>query len=192
MTKKNLLMALAVLLFVSATAVAQVEKDAVRPGLMTVYENWKQQELARNGELSEHLALAVISQRIDEGRAQLDFALINKLGEERLGNELVLEIQPMLTLRDGDGKPVDSQALGAPTRTVLKAEETSNHLNSPTTVSVLVPADPRADAVMVKWVLSKQTSEETQTLSSNTMHLLLGEASNSALMAITKSKPAEQ
>lgn len=190
MTKKNLLMALAVLLFVSATAVAQVEKDAVRPGLMTVYENWKQQELARNGELSEHLAMAVISQRIDEGRAQLDFALINKINDSKLGDELMLEIQPMITIRDADGKPVDSQAVGHPTRTSITADE-NGELSSPTTVSVLVPADPRADAVMVKWVLSKRMADERQTLSNNTMHLLLSEGPNSVLMAITKAKSAE-
>ncbi|HQR34124.1 MAG TPA: hypothetical protein PLK30_15405 [Blastocatellia bacterium] len=191
MAKKNLLMALAVLVFASATALAQVERDAARPGLMTVYEDWKQKELATKGELSEHLAMAVISQRIDDGRAQLDFALINKINDSKLGNELMLEIQPMVILRDADGKPVDSQAVGHPTRTSITADE-NGELSSPTTVSVLVPADPRADAVMVKWVLSKRMADEKQVLSNNTMHLLLGEAPNSALMAITKLKSVEQ
>ncbi|MBS1787558.1 MAG: hypothetical protein JST85_07550 [Acidobacteria bacterium] len=188
---KALLAILAILLVTSVTAFAQAEKNPARPGLMTIYEDWKQKELAKQTELPEHLAMVVISQRIDEGHAQLDFALINKISGSELGNELMLEIQPMLALRDADGKVVDSQAVGAPTRTRITADEASENLSSPTTVSVTIPTDPRADAVMVKWILSKRTGDEKQALSENTMHLLLGEAPNSALMAITKSKSAE-
>ena len=184
---KAFLAVLAILLITSATTFAQAEKNSARPGLMTVYEDWKQKELAKQGELPEHLAMVVISQRIDESRAQLDFALINKINGGEFGNELMLEIQPMLTIRDADGKAVDSQALGLPTRTSIKADDANDDLSSPTTVSVTVPADSRADAVMVKWILSKRTNDEKQALSENTMHLLLGEAPNSALMAITKS-----
>lgn len=190
--QKTFLAALAILLISSATAFAQAEKNSARPGLMTVYEDWKQKELAKQAELPEHLAMVVISQRIDEGRAQLDFALINKTSSGEFGNELSLEIQPMLTIRDADGKAVNSQALGLPTRTSIKADDASENLSSPTTVSVTVPTDPRADAVMVTWILLKRTSDEKQALSENTMHLLLGEAPNSALTAITKEKATEQ
>lgn len=192
MTKKTLFVALSFLLFASATALAQVEKDSTRPGLMQVYEDWKLKQMADKTEMAEHMAMVVISQRIDGGSAQLDFALINKVTDSKLGNELTLEIQPMITIRNSDGKPIDSQAVGNATRTVITADEASGNLNSPTTVSVLVPADPRADAVLVKWVLSKRMAEEKQALSENTMHLLLSDAPNSALMAITKAKSAEQ
>ncbi|MGH9802826.1 MAG: hypothetical protein ACRD82_20870 [Blastocatellia bacterium] len=192
MTKKALLAALSFLLFVSVTAVAQVEKDSARPGLMKVYEDWKQKQLADKTEMPEHLAMVVISQRIDEGRAQLDFALINNFGDSKLGNELMLEIQPMITIRNAEGKPIDSQTVGSATTTFITADEAGGNLTSPTTVSVMVPADPRADAVMVKWVLSKRMADEKQALSQNTMHLLLGDVTNSALMAITKAKSAEQ
>jgi len=185
-------MAFSFLLLASATAVAQIEKDAARPGLMKVYEDWKQKELANKAELPEHLAMAVVSQRIDEGSAQLDFALINKISDGKLGNELMLEIQPMLTIRDADGKPIDSQAIGNATRTFITADEAGGNLSSPVTVSVLVPAEARADAVMVKWILSKRMADEKQALSDNTMHLILSDAPNSALMVITKAKSAEQ
>ena len=196
MTKKTLCMALAFLLpfflNASATAFAQDGKDAARPGLMKVYEDWKQKELADKGEMPEHLAMAVISQRVDGGSAQLDFALINKTGDGKTGNELMLEIQPMITIRNAEGKPIDSQAIGNATRTFITADESGGRLSSPITVSVLVPADPRADAVMVKWVISKRMADDKQALSDNTMHMLLGDAPNSALMAITKAKSAEQ
>lgn len=191
MLKKSLLVAIAFLLVASATASAQDGKNLAHPGLMKVYEDWKQKQLIDKAELPEHLAMAVVSQRIDGGSAQLDFALISKLSDDRLGNELTLEIQPMITIRDADGKPTDSQAVGIATRTSVTADETGN-LSSPTTVSVLVPADSRADAVMVKWVLSKRLTDEKQTFSQNTMHLLLGETPNSTLMAIVKAKSSEQ
>ncbi len=185
MRKMILLAAVLFLLLASATAFAQVEKDLSRPGLMKVYENWKQKELADKAELPEHLAMAVISQRIDGGSAQLDFAFINKRRDQTPGNELMLEIQPMVTIRNAEGKPVDSQPVGNATRTFITADEASGSLSSPITVSVLVPADQRADAVMVKWVISKRMGEDKQALSDNTMHLLLGDLPNSALMAIT-------
>ena len=192
MAKKNLLMALAVLVFASATALAQVERDAARPGLMTVYEDWKQKELATKGELSEHLAMAVISQRIDDGRAQLDFALINKINDSKLGNELMLEIQPMITIRNADGKPIDSQTVGSATRTFIGGNESVRSLSSPITVSVLIPADQRADAVTVKWVLSNRTADEKRTMSDTTMHMFMLNEPTSSLTAITKAKAAEK
>ncbi len=192
MKKKALFTALAFLLTASATAFAQVERDSAHPGLMKVYEDWKQKELADKNEVPEHLAMIVISRRIDGGSAQLDFALINKRGEDKLGDELMLEIQPMITIRNSDGQPIDSKTVGNATRTFITADDSGGNLSSPITVSVLVPADQRADAVMVKWVISKRMAEDKQALSDNTMHLLLGDAPNSALMAITKSKSAEQ
>jgi hypothetical protein len=172
--------------------VAQTEKDSARPGLMKVYEDWKQKEFADKAELREHLVMVVISQRIEEGRAQLDFALINNFGDRKLGNELMLEIQPMVTLRNADGQPGESRAVGVATRALLSADEASENLNSPSTVSVLVPADPQANSVVVKWALSKRTADAKQALSDNTMHLLLEDAPNSALMAITQAKSSEQ
>ncbi len=191
MIKKSLLVTIAFLFFASVTVFAQDGKSIARPGLMQVYEDWKQKQLIDKAELPEHLAMAVVTQRIDGGNAQLDFALISKGSDDKLGNELTLEIQPMITIRDADGKPTDAQAVGIATRTSITADETGN-LNSPTTVSVLVAADPRADAVTVKWVLSKRLTDEKQALSQNTMHLLLGETPNSTLMAIVKTKSSEQ
>ncbi|MFN0111187.1 MAG: hypothetical protein ACKVZH_20180 [Blastocatellia bacterium] len=191
MTKRILFAAVTGLLFLSLPAMAQSEKSQARPGLMAVYEDWKQKQQAGKAEAPEHLAMVVISQRIDEGHAQLDLALINTRDDQKLGDELMLEIQPMLTIRDADGKAIDSKAVGFPTRTFITADEAGN-LDSPTTVSVLVSADVQADAVMVKWILSKRTTDEKQILSNNTMHLLLSGEPNSALTAITKAKPAEQ
>lgn len=191
MIKKSLLLAIAFLLFASVTASAQSEKSLTHPGLMKVYDDWKQKQLVDKAELPEHLAMAVVSQRIDGGSAQLDFALISKLSDDKLGNELILEIQPMITSLDADGKPTDSQAVGIATRTSITADETGN-LSSPTTVSVLVPADARANSVIVKWVLSKRLTVEKQALSHNELHLLLGETPNSTLMAIVKAKTSEQ
>jgi hypothetical protein len=189
--KKTLITVLVLLMLASVSAVAQTGKDAVRPSLMNEYELWKQKELANKAELPEHLAMVVVSQRIEEGRAQLDFALINTFGDRKLGNELMLEIQPMITSRNADGKYGESLAVGSATRTFLTAAD-SDSLNSPSTVSVLVPADPRANTVMVKWVLSKRTADDKQALSDNTMHLFLEAAPNSTLMAITKAKSSEQ
>lgn len=190
--KKTLFAVLAIVVLASVSVVAQTEKETNRPGLMNVYEQWKQKELANKGELREHLVMVVVSQRIEEGRAQLDFALINTFGEGKLGNELMLEIQPMITLSNADGQPGESQAVGAPTRTYLTADDTSESLNSPTTVSVLVPADPRANSVIVKWVLSKRTADDKQTVSNTTTHLFLDNTPNSNLTAITKAKSSEQ
>jgi hypothetical protein len=190
--KKALIAALAVVVLTSVSVVAQTEKDSARPGLMKVYEDWKQKEFADKAELREHLVMVVISQRIEEGRAQLDFALINNFGDRKLGNELMLEIQPMVTLRNADGQPGESRAVGVATRALLSADEASENLNSPSTVSVLVPADPQANSVVVKWALSKRTADAKQALSDNTMHLLLEDAPNSALMAITQAKSSEQ
>ncbi len=190
--KKILFAVLGVVVLTAVSAVAQTEKDLARPGLMKVYEDWKQKEFADKAEMREHLVMVVISQRIEEGRAQLDFALINTFGEGKLGNELMLEIQPMITLPNADGQPGESQAVGAPTRTYLTADDTSESLNSPTTVSVLVPADPRANSVIVKWVLSKRTADDKQTLSNTTTHLFLDNTPNSNLTAITKAKSSEQ
>lgn len=190
--KKTLFAVLAIVVLASVSVVAQTEKETNRPGLMNVYEQWKQKELANKGELREHLVMVVVSQRIEEGRAQLDFALINTFGEGKLGNELMLEIQPMITLSNADGQPGESQAVGAPTRTYLTADDTSESLNSPTTVSVLVPADPRANSVIVKWVLSKRTADDKQTVSNTTTHLFLDNTPNSNLTAITKAKSPEQ
>lgn len=190
--KKTLFAVLAIVVLASVSVVAQTEKETNRPGLMNVYEQWKQKELANKGELREHLVMVVVSQRIEEGRAQLDFALINTFGEGKLGNELMLEIQPMITLSNADGQPGESQAVGAPTRTYLTADDTSESLNSPTTVSVLVPADPQANSVIVKWVLSKRTADNKQTVSNTTTHLFLDNTPNSNLTAITKAKSSEQ
>lgn len=190
--KKTLFAVLAIVVLASVSVVAQTEKETNRPGLMNVYEQWKQKELANKGELREHLVMVVVSQRIEEGRAQLDFALINTFGEGKLGNELMLEIQPMITLSNADGQPGESQAVGAPTRTYLTADDTSESLNSPTTVSVLVPADPQANSVIVKWVLSKRTADDKQTVSNTTTHLFLDNTPNSNLTAITKAKSSEQ
>lgn len=190
--KKALIAALAVVVLTSISVVAQTEKDFARPGLMNLYEDWKQKEVASKAELREHLVMVVVSQRIEEGRAQLDFALINTFGDSKSGNELMLEIQPMIMLRNADGQPGESLAVGAATRTLISAGEATESLNSPSTVSVLVPADPQANSVVVKWVLSKRTPDAKQTLSNNTMHLLLEDAPNSALMAITKAKSSEQ
>jgi len=190
--KKTLFAVLAVVLLTSISVEAQTEKGAARPGLMNVYEQWKQKELTDKGELQEHLVMVVVSQRIEEGRAQLDLALINTFGERKPGNELMLEIQPMVTIRNADGQPGESRAVGAATRTLISAGEAGEHLNSPSTVSVLVPADPQANSVVVKWTLSKRMPDAKQALSNNTMHLLLEDAPNSALMAITKAKSSEQ
>ena len=191
MIKKSLLLVFTFLLLGATTALAQTEKGIAHPGLLKVYEDWKQKQLADKPELPEHVAMAVVSQRIDGGNAQLDFALIRKISEDQLGDELLLEIQPMITIRDADGKVTDSQTVGQLTRTSITADEAGN-LRSPISVSVLVPADSRADAVMVRWVLSKRLTDEKQTFSQNTMHLLLGETPNSALMAIVKAKSSEQ
>jgi len=190
--KKTLFAVLAVVVLASVSVVAQTEKDSARPGLMKVYEDWKQKEFADKAELREHLVMVVVSQRIEEGRAQLDFALINTFGDGKSGNELMLEIQPMVTFRNADGQPGESRAVGVATRALVSADEASENLNSPSTVSVLVPADPQANSVVVKWALSKRTAEAKQALSDNTMHLLLEDAPNSALMAITKAKSTEQ
>lgn len=190
--KKTCFAALAVLLLATVPAFAQTEKDAARPGLMKVYEDWKQKKLADNAGLPEHLVMVIVSQRIDEGCAQLDFALINTFGDRRQGNELMLEIQPMITLRNADGQPGESHAVGSATRTFITADEAGGELSSPTTVSVLVPADPRANTVTVKWVLSKRTADEKQALSDSTMHLFLDDMPNSNLMAVTKAKSSEQ
>ena len=190
--KKTLLAVLAVVVLTSVSVFAQTEKDSSRPSLMKVYEDWKQKELADKAEWREHLVMVVVSQRLEEGRAQLDFALINTFGDRNLGNELMLEIQPMITLRNADGQPGESHAVGAATRTFISADDANENLHSPSTVSVLVPADPQANSVVVKWVLSKRTPEAKQTLSDNTMHLLLDAAPNSALMAITKAKSSER
>lgn len=184
MTKKILFAALAVLLLASA-AFAQTEKEIARPGLMKVYEDWKQKELADKAEVPEHLAMVIISQRIDGGSAQLDFALFNSRSDIGLGNELMLEIQPMITIRNADGKPVDSQIAGNATRTFIGGNEPGSNLSSPITVSVLVPADQRADAVTVKWVLSNRTADEKRTMLDNTMHMFMLNEPTSSLTAIT-------
>lgn len=191
--KKTMIAVLAVVLLTSASAMAQTEKDAARPNLMNVYEHWKQKELANKAELPEHLVMVVVSQRVEEGHAQLDFALFNTFGEGRLGNELMLEIQPMMMQRNADGQPGESFAVGTPNRTFVTANSVTNaSLSSPTTLSVLVPADPRANTVTVKCVLSKRTADDKQTLSNTTMHLFLDNTPNSNLTAITKAKSSER
>ena len=191
MTKKILFAALAVLLLASV-AFAQTDKESARPGLMKVYEDWKQKELADKTEVPEHLAMVVISQRIDGGSAQLDFAIFNSRSDVSLGNELMLEIQPMITIRNADGKPIDSQTVGSATRTFIGGNESVRSLSSPITVSVLIPADQRADAVTVKWVLSNRTADEKRTMSDTTMHMFMLNEPTSSLTAITKAKAAEK
>ena len=191
MTKKILFAALAVLLLASV-AFAQTDKESARPGLMKVYEDWKQKELADKTEVPEHLAMVVISQRIDGGSAQLDFAIFNSRSDVSLGNELMLEIQPMITIRNADGKPIDSQIVGSATRTFIGGNESVRSLSSPITVSVLIPADQRADAVTVKWVLSNRTADEKRTMLDNTMHMFMLNEPTSSLTAITKAKAAEK
>ena len=191
MTKKTLFAALAVLLLASV-AFAQTDKESARPGLMKVYEDWKQKELADKTEVPEHLAMVIISQRIDGGSAQLDFALFNSRSDVSLGNELMLEIQPMITIRNADGKPIDSQTVGSATRTFIGGNESVRSLSSPITVSVLIPADQRADAVTVKWVLSNRTADEKRTMSDTTMHMFMLNEPTSSLTAITKAKAAEK
>ena len=191
MTKKTLFAALAVLLLASV-AFAQTDKESARPGLMKVYEDWKQKELADKTEVPEHLAMVIISQRIDGGSAQLDFAIFNSRSDVSLGNELMLEIQPMITIRNADGKPIDSQTVGSATRTFIGGNESVSSLSSPITVSVLIPADQRADAVTVKWVLSNRTADEKRTMLDNTMHMFMLNEPTSSLTAITKAKPAEK
>ena len=191
MTKKILFAALAVLLLASV-AFAQTDKESARPGLMKVYEDWKQKELADKTEVPEHLAMVVISQRIDGGSAQLDFAIFNSRSDVSLGNELMLEIQPMITIRNADGKPIDSQTVGSATRTFIGGNESVRSLSSPITVSVLIPADQRADAVTVKWVLSNRTADEKRTMLDNTMHMFMLNEPTSSLTAITKAKAAEK
>ena len=191
MTKKTLFAALAVLLLASV-AFAQTDKESARPGLMKVYEDWKQKELADKTEVPEHLAMVVISQRIDGGSAQLDFAIFNSRSDVSLGNELMLEIQPMITIRNADGKPIDSQTVGSATRTFIGGNESVSSLSSPITVSVLIPADQRADAVTVKWVLSNRTADEKRTMSDTTMHMFMLNEPTSSLTAITKAKAAEK
>ena len=191
MTKKILFAALAVLLLASV-AFAQTDKESARPGLMKVYEDWKQKELADKTEMPEHLAMVIISQRIDGGSAQLDFAIFNSRSDVSLGNELMLEIQPMITIRNADGKPIDSQTVGSATRTFIGGNESVRSLSSPITVSVLIPADQRADAVTVKWVLSNRTADEKRTMLDNTMHMFMLNEPTSSLTAITKAKPAEK
>ena len=191
MTKKTLFAALAVLLLASV-AFAQTDKESARPGLMKVYEDWKQKELADKTEMPEHLAMVIISQRIDGGSAQLDFAIFNSRSDVSLGNELMLEIQPMITIRNADGKPIDSQIVGSATRTFIGGNESVRSLSSPITVSVLIPADQRADAVTVKWVLSNRTADEKRTMLDNTMHMFMLNEPTSSLTAITKAKPAEK
>ncbi len=133
-----------------------------------------------------------VTQRIEAGGAQLDCALFNTFDDRKQGNKLMLEIQPMITVRNADGQPGESQAVGSATRTFFTADEASGELSSPTTVSVLVPADPQANTVMVKWALSKRPADEKQPLFDNTMHLFLDAKPNSNLMAITKAKSSEQ
>ena len=191
MTKKILFAALAVLLLASV-AFAQTDKESARPGLMKVYEDWKQKELADKTEMPEHLAMVIISQRIDGGSAQLDFAIFNSRSDVSLGNELMLEIQPMITIRNADGKPIDSQIVGSATRTFIGGNESVRSLSSPITVSVLIPADQRADAVTVKWVLSNRTADEKRTMLDNTMHMFMLNEPTSSLTAITKAKAAEK
>lgn len=191
MTKKILFAALAVLLLASV-AFAQTDKESARPGLMKVYEDWKQKELADKTEVPEHLAMVIISQRIDGGSAQLDFAIFNSRSDVSLGNELMLEIQPMITIRNADGKPIDSQIVGSATRTFIGGNESVRSLSSPITVSVLIPADQRADAVTVKWVLSNRTADEKRTMLDNTMHMFMLNEPTSSLTAITKAKAAEK
>ena len=191
MTKKTLFAALAVLLLASV-AFAQTDKESARPGLMKVYEDWKQKELADKTEVPEHLAMVIISQRIDGGSAQLDFAIFNSRSDVSLGNELMLEIQPMITIRNADGKPIDSQTVGSATRTFIGGNESVSSLSSPITVSVLIPADQRADAVTVKWVLSNRTADEKRTMLDNTMHMFMLNEPTSSLTAITKAKAAEK
>ena len=191
MTKKILFAALAVLLLASV-AFAQTDKESARPGLMKVYEDWKQKELADKTEVPEHLAMVIISQRIDGGSAQLDFAIFNSRSDVSLGNELMLEIQPMITIRNADGKPIDSQTVGSATRTFIGGNESVRSLSSPITVSVLIPADQRADAVTVKWVLSNRTADEKRTMLDNTMHMFMLNEPTSSLTAITKAKAAEK
>lgn len=191
MTKKILFAALAVLLLASV-AFAQTDKESARPGLMKVYEDWKQKELADKTEMPEHLAMVIISQRIDGGSAQLDFAIFNSRSDVSLGNELMLEIQPMITIRNADGKPIDSQTVGSATRTFIGGNESVRSLSSPITVSVLIPADQRADAVTVKWVLSNRTADEKRTMLDNTMHMFMLNEPTSSLTAITKAKAAEK
>lgn len=191
MTKKTLFAALAVLLLASV-AFAQTDKESARPGLMKVYEDWKQKELADKTEVPEHLAMVIISQRIDGGSAQLDFAIFNSRSDVSLGNELMLEIQPMITIRNADGKPIDSQTVGSATRTFIGGNESVSSLSSPITVSVLIPADQRADAVTVKWVLSNRTADEKRTMSDTTMHMFMLNEPTSSLTAITKAKAAEK
>ena len=191
MTKKILFAALAVLLLASV-AFAQTDKESARPGLMKVYEDWKQKELADKTEVPEHLAMVIISQRIDGGSAQLDFAIFNSRSDVSLGNELMLEIQPMITIRNADGKPIDSQIVGSATRTFIGGNESVSSLSSPITVSVLIPADQRADAVTVKWVLSNRTADEKRTMLDNTMHMFMLNEPTSSLTAITKAKAAEK
>lgn len=187
MSKKSLSLAFVLVSISSFTAIAQSVSDATQSVLMKIYEEWKQRETASKSDLPDHLAMAVISRRIDASSAQLDIAVINQLGDSKTGNELTLEIQPMIIIRDSAGKALTSQATGSPTTATLKIGESSGSLSSLNTVTVIVPADRQADAVTVKLVISKQLyGNQKQTLSENTLHMFLDSTANSALMAVTK------
>lgn len=193
MSMKSLSLAFVLVSISSFTAIAQSVSDATQPVLMKIYEEWKQRETASKSDVPEHLAMAVISRRIDASSAQFDIAVINQLGDGKTGNELTLEIQPMIIIRNSAGKAVTSQATGSPTTATLKIVESSGSLSSLNTVTVIVPADRQADAVTVKLVISKQLyGNQKQTLSENTLHMFLDSTANSALMAVTKARITRQ
>lgn len=138
--KRNIPFVLVLLFVASANGLAQQTNVAE-----AVFDKWKQE--AKADEVSRtHFALAAVTRRTSDEVAELNLWSLGR------APEVVVEVQPMHVEKLPNGEYKQEQA-GVITRTSIRSQDGQSVAEDNTSLKIILPVRPNANALEIKWVV---------------------------------------
>jgi hypothetical protein len=137
--KRNILVALVLLLAVSASGLAQQSNLAT-----AVFDKWRQ-GVSADDVSKLRFALATVTRRVSDEVAEIDLWAVGR------SPQVVIEVQPLYFEKLPNGEHRQEQA-GEMTKTSIGSSDRGSIAEDKVGLKIILPVRPNANALEVKWI----------------------------------------